>query len=102
MTTYPRPFLKGGYAMQAQQQFHWFPGQALALILALFAAALLGGGAGYQLRDHGFLAWSGTTTKAPATHPAYARPAYLEPDAVDRSVSPKGPAIPAPIHGLLP
>jgi hypothetical protein len=112
--------------MQVQQQFRWVPGQALALILALFAAALLGVGAGYQLRDHGFRGWTGSTAQAPAAKPAYAKPAYLEPDAADRSsaaattqtakpayvepdaadrssgLPPNGNASPPPVHGPLP
>jgi hypothetical protein len=81
----PPAVLEGGHVMQVQQQFRRVPGQALALILALFAAALLGAGAGYQLRDHGFRGWTGSTAQAPAAKPAYAKPAYLEPDAADRS-----------------
>jgi hypothetical protein len=79
---------EGGHAMQVQQQFRWFPGQALALALALFAAAALGIGAGYELRDHGFRGLTGATAQAPAAKkPAYAKPAYLEPDAADRSAT---------------
>jgi hypothetical protein len=83
--------------MQVQQQFRWVPGQALAMILALLAAALLGAGAGYQLRDHGFRGWTGSTAQAPAAKPAYAKPAYLEPDAADRSsaAASRQPAKPA-------
>jgi hypothetical protein len=88
--------------MQVHQQFRWFPGQVVTLILALFAAAVLGGSAGYQLRDHGFPSLN-ATTHAPAAKAPYAKPAYVEPDAVDRGIAQASPSTThATTHGLLP